>query len=164
MLQKPYDYQSTADDVYTFKTDYRVNYIAYFTEASHYFSDYPEIKDTVLNFGCAPDRSTERLRGARDGRVQYTVIAILEHYLEVRPEAIIFFVCDTRDRQHLARKILFDKWFSSSEARKKYNKIDEDICAGADCAHCSIIFSKKHPYATLALQSFSAIALQIRNK
>ena len=42
---------------YTFLTDKRIEYFAYFIETSGYFTNYPEFDKDILSFGFAPRQS-----------------------------------------------------------------------------------------------------------
>lgn len=163
-MQEPYNYTYTQDQGYTFTTDYSIDYTAYFTDGSDYFSDFPEFKDNVVSFGFARINSATNNKKQQDDRIQYTVTSILENYLNSDPKVIILFICDTKDRQHQARKILFDKWYSSDNNKGSYYKIDEDVCTEEDCTYCSVIFHRDNPNESLIAQGFYSIAQQLRNK
>lgn len=107
-MSVPYSFSLSDDGSYEFITEAGVKYDVYFRETHSFFEKFPLIQSDVLEFGFSRESKTRN----KDPRVASTVIHLLLLFFEKNPNGIVYFVCDSVDKKHSARHILFDKWYS----------------------------------------------------
>lgn len=101
--------------VYTFKTDINLSYSVTFISALQ-FAD-KAYSHCIYELSFYTDRTAKH-----DSRVMATIADILKRFF-TDTDKILFYLCDSSDGRHYARKRLFDRWIETYSSGRfiRYN-------------------------------------------
>ena len=156
-MTSPYNLHTTNPDIFEFKSDSGIEYHVYFSNASGYFSAYPDFSHLVKAFGFDVLQNPNPTV-SRDARVGATIAAILHSYFEKQPENVLFFFLESADGKQDARKRTFDSWFQVY-GQDWLVKYDKSFPIGRNSIHCSLVFLPDHPLSTAIVNGFDQLAM-----
>ena len=144
-LHTPYKIERTTGG-YRFETDfgfiYELSFLKYPT-----VNERPEYDFRMFNI-----EQIKKGKTSIDVRIQITVEYVLSLFFENNADAVLI-VMDSLDGKHLARKRLFDKWYSQSKkpAIEKY----EAACITEEIEIVTTLFVEKdNPFKNLILSDY----------
>ncbi|MBB6001934.1 DUF6169 family protein [Arcicella rosea] len=107
---KPYEIRllkQTQDEfVFSFTTDYSIDYIATFKRADVHFNDKCYHSFNIYEFGFF---NQQELGTIKDYRIRDTIHKILDFFMQENGHSIIY-ICDNLDENLEVRNYLFKKW------------------------------------------------------
>lgn len=106
-IPNPYDLVPN-DRGYHFYTDLNYTYYVYFEQSTNYFSGGSNLNSITYGFGFECMHNIED--HVFDSRIEDTVIHCIHLFFKSKPECIIAYTCDGKDRYELLRYRLFNQW------------------------------------------------------
>ena len=77
-----------------------------------------------------------------DERIAATIFLIIQKFFDANPNGILAVVCSTKDERQRQRKIVFSKWYKSTDAIIKTDLSYQNV-------HLSYLYRKGHPFESI---------------
>jgi Family of unknown function (DUF6169) len=111
-LANAYSFKRERDGLYTFTTLSFKHYEVYFVPSTTFDqASFGDVNYLFTDFGFGYQDLQELDAIEPPEIVSTTLICILQDFISRYPEKVLVYVCDTSDRKHKARSLLFSRWF-----------------------------------------------------
>jgi hypothetical protein len=160
-LSSPYPFDSSDPNSIRFQTNSGVKYLVYFSPSPDFFSDYPEFAEDAMTFGVAVENPEEILLA--DPKVGDTVRLVVANFFEQNPKGVLLYSIDNRDKKHLARRRVFDRWYDQEKHRMVEKRCGVFGHPPDETCFC-ILYRSDHPHRGLIISSVDAFLLYLQSK
>ena len=122
-----YEHDLIDDEVtdYFFKTNHNIFYVIEFKPTGYIFGNEYIWSHNCFEFSIKLSEKSPQ-NPPPDSLIPPTIVAIFQHFCQDK-EKVIFYMCDTSDRRHLARFRKFDRWFKQFNIQENFIKIDRSF-------------------------------------
>ncbi len=145
------------DNVYSFTTLNRIDYVVRFKPCADYFLPQEIWRDTVFEIVIEVVHAPNPARIPADRSIFPTIAAIITTFFGLH-NRVILYICDDADAREMARKRKFDAWYDrlNGSIFEKYDL--PTLTDGPERYVASVIFLRTNPHRVAIITAFNLIA------
>lgn len=140
--------------IYTFTTKHNIEYKIAFTNSN--FFENGNVFSIVIE-------CVTMDRPQIDDGVRLTIDSIISHFFSDKSRSLLY-ICETKDRRQLSRKVKFDRWFSYSSVKNQFERYDCVIPTEHESQHTTLIVNKENPSKSDVIYTYKETVSELQDK